>query len=100
MEPGDIVVLCSDGLNSMISDEQIEKLILEGAGDVEKICNDLINAANERGGHDNVTVVVVRCDEPGPYTSFGDEDDTIQTSAKAQADATLAIDEQAKTQTQ
>ncbi len=99
MEPGDIVVLCSDGLNSMVNDEQIEAVIRAGGGDVEKICTELINAANEKGGHDNVTVVVVRCDEPGPYTPFGDEDDTIQTAAKAQDDATIGIGEN-KVQTQ
>lgn len=58
IEKGDRVILCSDGLNSMISDEFIEDLALTSP--TPKECTDrLIAAALAAGGHDNVTVVVV-----------------------------------------
>ena len=53
---GDLLLLCSDGLNSMIPDEDIHR-ILAGSGQ-EEVCRALIDAANNQGGHDNTTVVV------------------------------------------
>jgi len=56
--PGDLLLLCSDGLNSMITDEEILAVILEAQPD--SICNDLIDAANKAGGHDNITVITAQ----------------------------------------
>ena len=53
---GDLLLLCSDGLNSMIPDEDIHR-ILAGSGQ-EEVCQALIDAANDQGGHDNTTVVI------------------------------------------
>ena len=53
---GDLLLLCSDGLNSMIPDEDIHS-ILTSSGP-EDVCQALIDAANDHGGHDNTTVVV------------------------------------------
>ncbi len=58
-EPGDLYLLCSDGLNGMITDEKIRELMIDYRDDLEKCCNELIKAANEGGGNDNVTVVLV-----------------------------------------
>lgn len=55
----DIYILCSDGLNDMITDEQIAS-ILEAGRDVDNIAKDLIDAANDAGGKDNVSVVVCK----------------------------------------
>ena len=52
---GDLLLLCSDGLNSMIPDEDIHRILKESPTDA--VCGDLIGAANEAGGHDNTTVV-------------------------------------------
>ena len=52
---GDLLLLCSDGLNSMIPDEDIHR-ILTSSGP-EDVCQALIDAANNHGGHDNTTVV-------------------------------------------
>ncbi len=59
---GDLVLLCTDGLNTMVSDEKIAKLLSE-ARDLEKACKALVEAANEGGGEDNVTVLLLRRDE-------------------------------------
>lgn len=60
-QPGDYYLLCSDGLSGMITDEEIRDITLAGKGDLEKICADLIAAANDNGGTDNITVALVHC---------------------------------------
>jgi protein phosphatase len=57
---GDIYVLCSDGLSSMMTDEQILETVLSANDDVELIAKRLVQRANDQGGEDNVTVVVLR----------------------------------------
>lgn len=56
---GDCYVLCSDGLSGMITDEEIRRVIA-AAESPEKAAEKLITAANEHGGEDNVTAVVIR----------------------------------------
>jgi serine/threonine protein phosphatase PrpC len=58
VEPGDTFVLCSDGLNDMIDDSEIES-ILAGEPDEYSATARLIQAAKDNGGHDNVTVGIV-----------------------------------------
>jgi PPM family protein phosphatase len=57
LHPGDRLLLCTDGLNSMITDDDIVTYLVDGTPD-EAVWN-LIEAANAAGGHDNVSVVVV-----------------------------------------
>lgn len=59
IEDGDIYLLCSDGLNSMLTDPEIA-VLLEEDGSLEEICSHLIFAANQRGGNDNISVVLLR----------------------------------------
>lgn len=56
---GDVYLLCSDGLSGMVSDRDILHYVAEAKGNLEKMCELLIAAANDNGGQDNVTVVVV-----------------------------------------
>lgn len=56
-QAGDIILLCTDGLNGMIPDSEIEK-ILANNPDIEICKDELINAANLAGGYDNITVVL------------------------------------------
>ena len=58
--PGDVVLLCSDGLTGMVPESEILKIVTANNGDLEKACRDLIDAANERGGLDNVTAVLLK----------------------------------------
>lgn len=55
---GDIYLLCTDGLNTMLSDRDIHDH-LAADGTLEEMCHRLVDAANERGGLDNVTVLVL-----------------------------------------
>ena len=58
--PGDVVLLCSDGLNTMLADGVIQETIDASAGDLDRTCVELVDAANRAGGEDNVTVVLAR----------------------------------------
>ncbi|MDP9362038.1 MAG: Stp1/IreP family PP2C-type Ser/Thr phosphatase [Acidobacteriota bacterium] len=58
--PGDVYLLCSDGLTGMVPEEEILKLVTANADDLEKACRELIDMANERGGLDNVTTLLVK----------------------------------------
>ena len=57
MERNDSILLCTDGLTKMLSDEQICELT-NGETFANARCQALIEAANEAGGRDNITVVV------------------------------------------
>ena len=59
-KPGDVFLLCSDGLTGMVPESEILKIVTANDSDLEKACRELIDAANERGGLDNVTAVLVR----------------------------------------
>jgi protein phosphatase len=61
---GDVLLLCSDGLTSMITEDQITQ-ILALAPDLERAAQRLIAAANEAGGRDNITVILLRLEEVG-----------------------------------
>ncbi|MBI5510805.1 MAG: Stp1/IreP family PP2C-type Ser/Thr phosphatase [Deltaproteobacteria bacterium] len=58
-KPGEIYLLCSDGLSGMVHDPEILSAVKDGGSDLEKICQNLIAKANANGGVDNVTVVLV-----------------------------------------
>lgn len=62
VDRGDLFMLCSDGLTTMLSDEDIRRH-LEGGGSLEERCQQLVDDANERGGIDNITVVLVAVGE-------------------------------------
>jgi serine/threonine protein phosphatase PrpC len=59
----DILLLCSDGLTTMITDEDIARVVREAGGDVEKAAQALVASANAKGGEDNITVLLIRFDE-------------------------------------
>jgi PPM family protein phosphatase len=59
-QPGDVYLLCSDGLTGMVPEEEILRVVSDSSGDIEKACQELIDTANERGGLDNVTAILVR----------------------------------------
>jgi len=61
--PGDIYLLCSDGLSGMIKDAQMQEILVSSLDDLEKATELLIEAANANGGQDNVTVVLARYHE-------------------------------------
>ena len=60
LRQGDMLLLCSDGLSGKLRSEDIQQLILNSDGDLAKACSALVDEANNRGGEDNITVVLAR----------------------------------------
>jgi protein phosphatase len=55
-ESGDRILICSDGLSEYFSDEEL--LLQLNAGSVDTIADQLVATAKQRGGHDNITVII------------------------------------------
>ncbi len=60
VEPADIFLLCSDGLTDMVNDEDIALVLKTLSLDLEQAASHLVEMANDQGGRDNVSVVLVR----------------------------------------
>lgn len=71
LRPGDVFLLCSDGLTTMVGDETVGRTIA-GASDVAAAARSLVQAANEAGGEDNVTAVLFAVEE-----GDADDEDTL-----------------------
>ena len=69
LAPGDLVLLCSDGLSAMVRDDEIARLLGDSDLDPYQAAETLVRAANAAGGEDNVTVVVFEVIEGTPRTT-------------------------------
>jgi protein phosphatase len=69
--PGDLYLLCSDGLTDMLADEEIAGILLEAGDQPGQCVSRLIDMANENGGRDNVTVALVRINRVASPRSTG-----------------------------
>jgi protein phosphatase len=59
LRPGDVYLLCSDGLSDMVEDHEMLEVVINNPS-LELACLNLVDLANERGGIDNITVALVR----------------------------------------
>ena len=59
LKEGDIILMCSDGLTNMLEDEDI-RMILAGQRDIVEKAEELVKAANENGGMDNIAVILIK----------------------------------------
>lgn len=66
VQPGDLFLLCSDGLNDMVEDEDIKLTLQTLGGNLELAADQLVHLANDNGGRDNVSVILIRV--LGDYT--------------------------------
>jgi serine/threonine protein phosphatase PrpC len=85
--PGDLFLLCSDGLTSMISDDELSS-ILGSATSLDEAADSLVRAANQSGGKDNITVVMFRLGGGDTTEGLPAEEETITgqlTAADVQA---------------
>jgi serine/threonine protein phosphatase PrpC len=78
---GDVFLICSDGLTTMVADEDILDLLERHHDDLDRAAKSLVAAANRAGGEDNITVVV--------FSISADEGDTIKMPAAGADDDTL-----------
>lgn len=60
VQEGDIFLLCSDGLNDMIEDDEIQMTLIALRSNLELTAQQLVQAANDAGGRDNISVMLVR----------------------------------------
>lgn len=59
VQVGDLYLLCSDGLTDMVEDHEIESTLIEHQQDLEALAHVLIRKANQRGGKDNISVILI-----------------------------------------
>ena len=64
LQAGEIYLLCSDGLNDMVDDEEIHLTLSKYSANLVQAATELVRLANEKGGKDNVSVVLVRPQNP------------------------------------
>ena len=76
--PGDLFLLCSDGLSDMLTEAEIAAAIVRAEGDPAAAGNELVKDANAHGGDDNITVLLFEVvdGEPEPFEDEAREDDT------------------------
>jgi protein phosphatase len=60
LKSGDVLLACSDGLTTMIPDEDIAAILDRSQGDIARAARELVDEANERGGEDNITVLLLK----------------------------------------
>ncbi|MCS6830712.1 MAG: Stp1/IreP family PP2C-type Ser/Thr phosphatase [Armatimonadota bacterium] len=75
---GDVLMLCTDGLTSMVWEEEIVRLLRKYRYDPERACRNLIEAANEQGGQDNITVLLA-VDMRNGVAQYDGENEELQT---------------------
>jgi PPM family protein phosphatase len=80
-KPGDVFLLCSDGLTTMVSDEQIKE-ILSDPRSLRSAVNKLIDAANSGGGRDNITAVAFRLADEGDVEEAAEDATLISRTAE------------------
>jgi protein phosphatase len=71
LEADDIFVLCSDGLSGMVEDSTIQQILESLGSDLAAAARKLVDLANEAGGEDNITIVLVRVDGVEPEARPG-----------------------------
>jgi len=63
MQTDDLILLCTDGLSTMLDDSEILKILTDAEGKTDRACKSLIQTANDKGGLDNITVILLKCME-------------------------------------
>ncbi len=63
IEMGDCFLLCSDGLNGMLTDDEIQEILVLRGDDLKGALSDLISRANKKGGEDNITAILAKVTE-------------------------------------
>lgn len=83
LHPSDRILLCTDGLTSMVDREAI-LAILESEAELQAACDRLVDAANEAGGDDNITVVLLEVSEEDLHSARSPADAGATTTALAE----------------
>jgi protein phosphatase len=87
--PGDVVLLCSDGLSSMVPSATIEKLLDQHRSDLQTAGKALIHAANRGGGEDNITAVLFELADGDPPPAAEPDEKTRERAVALEDEDTL-----------
>jgi PPM family protein phosphatase len=85
--PGDVFLICSDGLTDMVDDATIRDTIERNRGDLDAAARALVGLANRSGGEDNITVVAFEIAEETVVAAAAEDDETQRLDAVADATA-------------
>jgi serine/threonine protein phosphatase PrpC len=88
-EPGDLFLICSDGLTDMVDETTILDAVEQNRGDLKTAAKELVNAANRVGGEDNITVVFFELTAPEP----GEQTEDTVIASEGAADHADTLDE-------
>jgi serine/threonine protein phosphatase PrpC len=88
----DVYILCSDGLSGMIPDEEIMKIVTSSP-DIREGCKRLIARANESGGEDNITAVLIKIEDTMVERTLEPDGDTEERAVLHKPDAEASKDE-------
>lgn len=90
--PGDIFLLCSDGLSGMVTEEEIAKILGsvsdDGDMDLREACETLVSLANDNGGNDNITALLVRI---GRFEDDADAEESATTDVRGEGDGDAEV---------
>jgi serine/threonine protein phosphatase PrpC len=70
VQDGDLLLLCSDGLSGFVEDAELEAIV-SGGGELEERCRRLVDTANDHGGTDNITVILIDIEDSGSGKALG-----------------------------
>jgi len=94
-EPGDIFLICSDGLTDMVEDDGILEVLDRFHDDLDRVTKSLVSAANRGGGEDNITVVAFRISDDGDGETAqlpaAEADDTLENALPAPTVDTMVV---------
>jgi protein phosphatase len=80
-QPGDVFLICSDGLSSYVDGDEIERIMVQHRDDLNAGAKALIQAANRGGGDDNITAILFRVEEDGAETTQEPDEQTRELAA-------------------
>ena len=87
LQVGDIILLCSDGLSDLVEDGEIHSVIQQNTEQLNEAVQQLITMANDRGGHDNITIVMFSIPENVGMPQSEDEAEPAEQTQKAPEEA-------------
>ena len=85
-QPGDVFLICSDGLSSYVDGDEIERIMVQHRDDLNAGAKALIQAANRGGGDDNITAILFRVEEDGTETAAQEPDEQTRELAALPGD--------------
>ncbi len=97
LQPGDLILICSDGLTDMISDRDVALTLDHHRGELDAVASSLIDKANEAGGRDNISVILLQmaedftANEASPFPRPSPPAETVVGAPAVEADMAHSI---------